>query len=239
MKLTKILSIVLVCSIVLPLCAFAPTTYAAGTESEDAMIIDVTDFGADKTGAQDSAPAIVKAVAEAKKYSDAGKEVVISFPKGRYDFYPEYAFEKRLYISNTTSLEEFLDKKIAILIEDMKNVTVDGGGSLFMLHGRMGGFFAINSENVTFKNFTIDMEVPTIIDVTIEKRAGRNSVIAYIPECYNYEVQAKDIIFYGDNSPYTGKPYWNLRTFTFAPRTQSRDLTTGVTKRIMDFIKCQ
>ena len=200
------------------------------------MIIDVTVFGADKTGVKDSSPAIVKAVAEAKKYSDAGKEVIISFPKGRYDFYPEHAFSSELYISNTNSsyIEEFVTKKIAILIEDMKNVTVDGGGSLFMLHGRMGGFFSINSENVTFKNFTLDMQVPTIIDVTIEKSAGTNSVIAYIPECYIYEVQEKDIVFYGDNSPYTGKSYWELKTSTFAPRTQIRDLTKGVTKRIWE-----
>ena len=233
-KLRRLLSLVLACSMMLPLCAFAPIAYAAGTESEDAVIIDVTDYGADKTGVKDSSPAIVEAVAEAKRLSDEGKEVIISFPKGRYDFYPEHAFEKKLYISNTTSLEEFLDKKIAILIEDMKNVTVDGGGSLFMLHGQMGGFFAINSENVTFKNFTIDMQVPTIIDVTIEKSAGINSVIAYIPECYIYEVRETDIIFYGDNSPYTGEPYWELKTATFAPRSQSRDLTTGVTKRIME-----
>ena len=237
-KLRRFLSLVLVCSMVLPLCAFAPIAYAADTESEDTVIIDVTNFGADKTGAKDSAPAIVKAVAEAKKYSDAGKAVTISFPKGRYDFYPEYAFSSDLYISNTNSsyIEEFVTKKIAILIEDMKNVTVDGGNSLFMLHGRMGGFFSINSENVTFKNFTLDMQVPTIIDVTIEKYDGANSVIAYIPECYIYDVQEeeKDIIFYGDNSPYTGKPYWTLKNSTFVARTQSRDLETGVTKRIME-----
>ncbi|MBR7099080.1 MAG: right-handed parallel beta-helix repeat-containing protein, partial [Clostridia bacterium] len=197
-------------------------------------MIDVTDFGADKTGTKDSSFAIVEAIAEAKRLSDAGEEVVVSFPKGRYDFYPEHSFEKRLYISNTTYSEAFLDKKIAIRIEDMKNVTVDGGGSLFMLHGRMGGFFAIHSENVTFKNFTIDMQVPTVIDVTIEESAGEHSVIAHIPECYVYEVREKDIVFYGDNSPYTEKPYWELTHSTFAPRTQKRDLATGVTRRIME-----
>ena len=202
------------------------------------MIIDVTAFGADKTGATDSAPAIVKAVAEAKKRSDAGESVVLSFPNGRYDFYPEHAFSSELYISNTSSsyIEEFVTKKIAILIEDMKNVTVDGGGSLFMLHGRMGGFFAINSENVTFQSFTLDMQVPTIIDVTVEERTGANSVIAHIPECYVYEVrpEEKDIVFYGENSPYTGKPYWELKHSTFHPRTQKRNLLTGATRRIME-----
>lgn len=208
--------------------------HATGTESEDAVIIDVTDFGADKTGLRDSSPAMIKAVAEAKRLSDAGREVVISFPKGRYDFYPEYAFEKKLYISNTTCNEAFLNKKIAILIEDMKNVTVDGGGSLFMLHGRMGGFFAIHSENVTFQDFTIDMQVPTVIDVTVEGEAGTHSVIARIPACYPYEVRKKDIVFYGDSSPYTGDPYWELMHSTFAPRTQKRDLRTGATRRIME-----
>ena len=200
------------------------------------MIVDVTNFGADKTGAVDSAPAIVKAVAEAKKHSDAGQSVVISVPKGRYDFYPEHAFSSELYISNTNSsyIEEFVTKKIAILIEDMKNVTVDGGGSLFMLHGRMGGCFSINSENVTFKNFALDMQVPTIIDVTVEESVGENSVIAHIPECYIYEVVENDIVFRGDNSPYTGEAYWEMKHSTFVPRTQSRDLKNGFTKRIWE-----
>lgn len=52
-------------------------------------VIDVTDYGAEADNGKDNAEAIIKAVAAAKKASDAGENVTISFPKGRYDIYPD------------------------------------------------------------------------------------------------------------------------------------------------------
>ena len=138
------------------------TAQAAGGD-----VISVADYGAAADSGEDSAPAIIKAVDKAKELAAEGKNVTIAFPKGRYDIYPDKAERRTLYVSNTVGTNSsYKDKKIGILLEDTKNITVDGQGSDFVFHGKMTTFAAINSRNVTFKNFSVDFQVPTVIDLT-------------------------------------------------------------------------
>lgn len=181
---------------------------AAKKKAAADVTIDVTEYGAKKDTGEDNAEAIIKAVEAAKKESDKGKSVVINFPKGRYDIYPDKIPERELYVSNTVGDESgYKNKKIGILIEDMDNVTVEGNGSLFMFHGKMTTFATINSKNVTFHDFKVDFQTPTVVDVTVEKRDS-NSVTVYVPECYNYQVKGNTVKWISDVSPYTKKPYW-------------------------------
>ena len=141
------------------------TAQAAGGD-----VVSVADYGAAADSGEDSAPAIIKAVDKAKELAAEGKNVTIAFPKGRYDIYPDKAEQRTLYVSNTVGTNSsYKDKKIGILLEDTKNITVDGQGSDFVFHGKMTTFAAINSRNVTFKNFSVDFQVPTVIDLTVEK----------------------------------------------------------------------
>lgn len=200
-------------------------------DREEAKVIDVTKYGADPTGATDSTPAIKKAIEAAKKVTKkSDTPVVIDFPEGRYDIYPDQAEERELYISNTVGTNQtYKDKKIGILIEDMDNVTVEGNDSLFMFHGKMTTFASIDSENVTFQNFEVDFQVPTVIDMTAVKKEG-NEVTYYIPECYNYQVNGNSIEWMSDKSPYTDEYYW---TYTFNGSTYSQifDTKNGQTWR--------
>lgn len=195
----------------------------AGTDH----VIDVTDFGADRYGTGDTIQAVEDALAAAALL-DGHKTV--RFPKGRYDFYPDHAPQRELYVSNTTGANQSVKmKKIGILVENMQNLTIDGDGSLFMFHGKMTEFAAIDSENITFKNFTTDFQSPTVVDITVESTEG-NSAIAYIPECWNWKIIGKDIKITSDASPYTGKAYWSdtVRGFNY---TQIFDIETGKTFR--------
>lgn len=179
----------------------------------DSVTVDVTDFGADPTGAKDSVLAIQAAIECAKSYAGKGRHVIIDFPKGRYDIYPDKAVERKLFISNTTGASLFnRDKKIGILLDGVEDVTIDGNGSLFMFHGKMTTFACIDCKNVTFKNFEVDFQTPTVIDITVERLVGSNSAIVKIPDCYNYSVSANRVKFYSDNSPYTGEPYWSMKS---------------------------
>lgn len=193
------------------------------------VVIDVTEYGAEANAGTDSAPAIEKAVKAAKEASDKGKSVVINFPKGRYDIYPDKIKERELYVSNTVGTEQaYSKKKIGILLEKMNNVTVEGNGSLFMYHGKMTTFAAINCKNVTFQNFAVDFQTPTVVDVTVEKREG-DSVTVYVPECYNYEITGNNVKWISDKSPYDGKPYWT--DTGKMDYTQRFDTKTGLTWR--------
>lgn len=199
-------------------------------DKEEAKVIDVTKYGADPTGATDSTPAIKKAIEAAKKVTKkSDTPVAIDFPEGRYDIYPDQAEERELYISNTVGTNQtYKDKKIGILIEDMDNVTVEGNDSLFMFHGKMTTFASIDSENVTFQNFEVDFQVPTVIDMTAVKKEG-NKVTYYIPECYNYQVNGNSIKWMSDKSPYTGETYWT--TTNSMKYTQIFDTKNGMTWR--------
>lgn len=202
---------------------------AEAKTKENGTVIDVTDYGAEADGGKDNAEAIIKAVEAAKKASDAGENVTINFPKGRYDIYPDKIKGRELYISNTVGTDQnHKMKKIGILLEDMDNVTVEGNGSLFMFHGKMTTFAAINCENVTFQNFEVDFQTPTVVDITVEKTEG-NTATVYVPECYNYEVKGKNVNWISDKSPYTNEPYWT--TTNKMNYSQCFDTKTGLTWR--------
>lgn len=87
------------------------------------------------------------------------------FEKGRYDFYGEMASQTFISVSNhgINNLE-----KIVFMIKNMKNFTVDGGGSEFVFHGAIMPFALIGSENICLKNFSIDYEnAMTLVGETV------------------------------------------------------------------------
>lgn len=88
---------------------------------------------------------VQKALAFAKTKSGA----ILVFPKGRYDFWPQYATEKLYYESNTDVIPL---RRCAILIEDLKNITIDCKGSDFIFHDRIQPFTVDKSQNISIKN---------------------------------------------------------------------------------------
>ena len=179
--------------------------------TDEAIEVNALAFGADPSGKTDSAAAVERALAFAKEEQEKnrGMAVRLLFAKGEYGFWSDYAPVRELYVSNTVGTNQsYKDKHIGILVEDMHDVTVDGGGSMFLYHGDITTFASIRSENVLFTNFDFDFASPTVVDVTVESREG-NSVVAYIPECYNYTINGTSIRWEGEKSPVTGAPYWS------------------------------
>lgn len=76
----------------------------------------------------------------------------LSIPKGIYHFYPDYAIEKCVYISNNDGGI----KRIAFDLSDMSNLEIDGNGSQFIFHGFITPFLLENTRNITLKNLSID-----------------------------------------------------------------------------------
>ena len=176
--------------------------------SEEGTVIDVTDFGADPSGQEDSAVPIQKAIEAAKEVDGP---VTIYFPKGEYNIWPDDAITRRIYISNSTTpsnteLEENSIRTIGILLEDMQDVTLDGGGSKLIFHGKMMSFAVIDCENVKIQNLTYDFARPYVIDLTVEA-VTEDTATVYIPDCYEYAIDGNRLIFYGEVSPKTGNRY--------------------------------
>lgn len=89
--------------------------------------------------------------------------VRICFGKGLYPFYPEQGAREFLTLSNNDSG----DKRIAFLIKDMRNVTIEGDGSDFMFHGCMVPFAVKGSSNVTIKGVSVDYDYPWTFEGTV------------------------------------------------------------------------
>lgn len=176
----------------------------------EGTVIDVTEYGADPSGASDSAPAIQKAIDAAAQVE--GKKTLY-FPKGTYNIYPDKAVHREQYISNTVGTNGSWNTKIiGILLKDLDDITLEGSGSLFQFHGRMTTLMTENCHNVTLRNFDIDWQTPPTVDVTVIETNG-NEATLYIPESQPYEVKNNHIFWTSELSPYTGQPYWSGQDF--------------------------
>ena len=198
----------------------------AASASDKVTVIDVTQYGADPTGVKDSAEGIQAAIEAAKEVNGP---VVLDFPKGEYQIYPDHAQKRELYISNTLSRNNgdrgtYKMKNIGILLENMENVTLEGNQSSLIFHGKMMMFSTIGCKNIRIQNFDTDFQVPSVVSVTAEKVEG-NTAILYVPECYNYSVSGTTVTWSSDVSPYTGQAYWSYTNNV--GHVQGFDMTTA------------
>ncbi len=189
------------------------------SESER-TIINVLDFGADPSGIKDSTVSVQEALQHIK---DANiQKATLYFPKGEYHFWWDYALEREIFISNTDGTQgnyndsaagynpRVRDKRFGILIEDMNDLIVDGGGSLFLNHGPIGMTAIIRSKNIVLRNFDFDHFSPHVVDLTvIESNKDERTATFFVPPSYKYNVLNNNITFTSaDVSPINGKPYW-------------------------------
>jgi hypothetical protein len=181
-------------------------------------VVEVTDFGADRTGRKDSAAGIAAAVAHAKRL---GRPTTLHFAPGTYQVYPERAPKRELYISNTIGADQALKtKSIGILLEDMRDVVVDGGGATILNHGFQTVFAAIRSTDVRFTNFKQDWVAPKTVDIRVAEtgvRDGRAYRVISVPQTYPYAIEGTSVRWSGERSPVTGQPYWTgTNSFNYA-----------------------
>jgi len=151
---------------------------------------NVTDYGFQPDSHKNAMVALRKMLESLK----GQKDLNLVFPKGRYDFWPDKAFEKEIYISNHADVNP---KRIAFLLEGFENITIDGQGSSFIFHDEMIPFEIIDSEKVTVKNVRIDWERPIFSQGSIEK-IGEDYFDFKLTEDSWYKIQNNRIFFYGE-----------------------------------------
>lgn len=105
------------------------------------MILKTSPFGS-------VAHALAMTLCEAKK--TGAREIII--PRDTYHIYANEASAPVLCVANHGHNGY---KSAALAIEDMEDLTVDGGGSTFILHGCMDFAIVSRSKNITIKNLTV------------------------------------------------------------------------------------
>ena len=127
------------------------------------------------------------------------QNTVINFPKGRYDFWPCNAAETHYYISNTSSEVEVpvKDQRVGLLLKQLKNITIEGNGSLFVFHGKMITWVIDSSENIRLQNISVKYERPGMSEMTI-KEITPHSVTAAIHPDSKFSIINGKLEWYGE-----------------------------------------
>jgi hypothetical protein len=125
---------------------------ANALNSSENGVIHVADYGAFPDDGKDDVRAIRAAIEAAKSKS----LIQLVFDEGQYDFFPTFASERYIYISNN---DEGL-KRIAFDLGGISNLVIDGQGALFMFHGFISPFVVEDSSHVVFENFSVDFSRP-------------------------------------------------------------------------------
>jgi len=150
------------------------------------------------------------------------KNIILYFPKGQYEFYPENAVEMYRAVTNhDNSL-----RKLAFPIFNFENFTLDGNGSTFRFHGKISPVTVEGSSNTTLKNFKIDWEHSFVNELKVlENNLKENSFVAEVNSGkFDFEVKNNQILFnhydwqdvIGQNiafDPKTKSPIWQTRGY--------------------------
>lgn len=172
-------------------------------------------YGSTADNGENSSPLAVQMLEELSARG-SNEPITITFPKGRYDFYEDGAFEREYYISNH---DQTNPKKVGFALEELENITIDGQGSEFIFHGRMVPFALIDGKNIKIKNLSIDFELPAIrqLEVTeVDKK--NNRVEAKIHPEGNYRIDNGKLIVVGEGyelQPISSMGFNSDRTLTY------------------------
>jgi hypothetical protein len=153
--------------------------------------VRISDFGL-KPDTRENAVRIVQQALEVCKTK---ANPVLVFPKGRYDFWPQYAVEKLYYESNTDVIPF---RRCAILIEKMKNLTIDCTGSDFIYHDRIQPFTVDKSTNIVIKNVSIDWDIPLTAQAEIIGVTDSYIDVAINTHESPYIIEKDKLVFVGE-----------------------------------------
>jgi len=101
--------------------------------------------------------------------AEHSKNCTFLFEPGCYDFFYQNALRQPYALSNTIWLDE---RKIAILLKNMKNIVFDGQGAMLLFHGQMIAVAADHCEALTIRNLRFDWSVPLSAEGTVLHNTG-------------------------------------------------------------------
>lgn len=114
---------------------------------------------------------------------------VLYLEKGVYDFWPEDADRRDIFVSNTSSETESPSKTkiIGLLLENQHGLTIEGNGAELIFHGKQTMMAIIHSSGIKLRNLHIDCERPGASEMLIEK-VDSDGVLLRFNESSWYEI---------------------------------------------------
>lgn len=139
---------------------------------------------------------IQNAINQAQKLK--GKPVVIKLEQANYSLRRENSSKEVYHVSNTTTCKTNPNpvKHIGLWLKGMKNVTIDGGGASLVTYGKMTSFVIDQCENITLKNFSVDADDPTVVEMKVVD-VGNNYLITKPHASARYEINNGKLCWLG------------------------------------------
>ncbi|MGJ7032550.1 alpha-1,3-galactosidase-related protein [Niabella hirudinis] len=170
--------------------------------SNDTSYYHLASMGIKPNTGLDVTAALNRLIVKIKTERRPGRPVAIIFEPGRYDFFPEKAIRKPLYISNH---DQTNPKTIGLLFENMDHLLINGNGADWMFHGRMLPLAVENCRRFSVKNVHIDFDKPQICQVEIISNDTINKAITFKTAPWvQYEI--RDSVFYNKGEDWELNP---------------------------------
>lgn len=149
---------------------------------------------------------------------DSGKDIVLNFytalkeaamssepcelvfEKGVYDAYHQNLTSHDIHISNTHSElgSDSVTRHSFMFMENLSDITVNGGGSLIRCHGKMTQISLLGCKNILFRNISFDYVHPTVTEMTI-RSVGEGYIDCTVSPDSQYRIVGEKIEWYGEN----------------------------------------
>lgn len=190
------------------------------TDAQNVKTYNISSFGLKANTNKNASPVMQKVLQKITAEYKEGDSIVIRFSDGVYHFYEKGSATREYYISNH---DQDNPKKVGIALEDMKNLTLEGGGARLVFHGRMIPVSLLRSTNCTLKNFSIDFDSPHIAQVKILDSTPENGITFEPAPWVQYRI-TKDSIFEICSDGWTVRPGWGV---AFDEQTRRLAYNTG------------
>lgn len=133
---------------------------------------------------------------------------VLEFSNKEYHFYRDFSESREIHMTNTDSFKNPV-KYFGLLFENLEDITINGNGATFCIHGDMCSLGILNCKNVKLINFTIKYINPSNAELVVKNVKGK-TVTYSIPEDTEWRVDGKNVIF-SDTSPFSNEKYWEFK----------------------------
>ena len=115
----------------------------------------------------------------------------LRFAKGEYHFFEDGA--KDVFLASVGSSTG--RKKVVFHLDGLKDVTIDGGGSTFVFHGKAFPFVAERCDGVKIGNFTSRVFRLPLVEFTIEEKSDEGFLCRFAEGSVPYQVKDGAIAF--------------------------------------------
>lgn len=154
-------------------------------------VVNAAKFGMVPGVRKDQGPALRSAISALRKQGGG----VLNIPRGVYHFYAEGALNMSFNISNH---DQPLIHPVCVPLTDLRNVRLEGNGSLFLFHGRTIPLLIMDSENVSINRLAVDYERSICTEARVTGVDDKFTDVEIDKKSYPYELRNGKFVFLGE-----------------------------------------